>query len=270
VLRLAARLGAALPASLALALVAGCAASPEPEARGPAPVRRPATPLEGASVEGAPIETYLGRRAALLVAGAVVTATAEGVNIQAPGGGAAVAVARDGYLLAAAHSVEGARIHLYLFGDEVWFTPARVVWLGDRKRSPFLDLALVKVDVPLPGSLAWASPADVASGADLVGVAYRRAPEGIALDVEPGRALGALETALAEEPRVSTVLHDLPLGDGEGGGAITTREGRLVGIHLGSIDLAGFGKAGIAARPDPAWLARRIEADRRARGAKGR
>jgi len=263
-----ARVVLALVAGFALALAgAGCAGAPE--GRSESLPRRTPTPIAGASVDGVPLRAFFERRAALLVAGATVTASSDGVRVRAPSGGAAAALARDGYLLTTAHSVSGGRVHVYLYGDETWYAPARIVWSGDVKRSPFHDLAIVKVDVVLPGALAWASPEDVTAGADLVGIRFHRseAPDetdgGVALDLVPGRALTDLSFAEAGAPALSTLLHDVPLALEEGGGALATRDGRLVALHLGTLEGPKGERTGVAVRPDPAWIARRLEEDRR-------
>jgi S1-C subfamily serine protease len=63
------------------------------------------------------------------------------------------------------------------------------------------------------------------------------------------------------------IWHDARTAGGFSGGPLVTREGALVGIHVGTTDDPAIS---IALRPDPAWLLERIEVDRRLEAARSR
>jgi S1-C subfamily serine protease len=255
----------ALIAALVLAAAAGCSL-PTPEEK-----EASFAPLANTRVDGVLLRDFLAARTGALVAisGKLggVTATATVVQFRVEGEvslGAASAVAPDGYFLTAAHCVaEGERVYVPT-GAEL--REVRVVL-----RDDVADFALVHVAGIRSPAFEWAEPREFADGASLVSLGFGGEEPGdsMAWVAAAGHAEGPPAPAARERPGappLSIVRHDVPLNRGDSGGPLATPAGRLVGINVRArAPFLFVPGAGYAVRPDPDWLAARIEEDRRAR-----
>lgn len=260
-------------AALGVACLAACA-SPY----SPAEKETSFAPYVDVRLAGAPLAAYLRPRTALLLRAirvAAVTLEDGTLRVQAeqtpgaPGSlGTAVPLTRDGYYLTAAHCVrEGASppardvILVVTDGRDVRHAPARVAWISEHGDLALLRSSAAPFDV-LPWHEGGLEPGlrVAAAGFPLVLSATDRPATGAYTGPSAGRLLGAGKAA----PDHAELHHDAPLNSGDSGGPLLTLDGRLIGVNTRIA--GGFLTRGpsIALRPDPAALAARIEADRRA------
>lgn len=179
--------------------------------------------------------------------------------------GTATAITSDGYWLTAAHCLGRGRISLIGEAAASWqdVAEAVVVWRGDAQVPP-VDLALLHSE-KLPGRGLALSPAPAVDLALLVA----GHPDGLqGLTLAAGQVL-SVDPPEAGAKAVESVLEtSVPCREGDSGGPAVDPEGRLVAIAVsGRHHLLG-GWTTRALRPDAAWLARTIEAHRRARAAR--
>lgn len=191
--------------------------------------------------------------------------------------GAAAAVTSDGYLLTCAHVVREGRVEVVEVDGRAEETSAdtpfdlarprraRVVWLGVRAGEDDPDLALLHVEGLTLVPFELASPEAAGAATDVLCAGF---PRGLRGHVGLGRVLEAERHAAARpgQPAVLEVRHTIPLAGGDSGGPLVDlRTGALVGVNSGVTWDVVSGRRARALLPDPAWLAARIEADRRSR-----
>lgn len=205
--------------------------------------------------------------------------------------GAAAAVANNGYFLTAGHVVDEPPMDLIaLLRDEngnpkVRRAPVRVVWeSGAFSRE--IDLAIIHADVDsLEAFELWdgvaATEAPIVTGGWPL-LELKQGFDGSL--VTAGRILSVAERGpRGNLPAYTIVQHDAPILEGDSGGPVLDRKGRLLGVNykvtfdipywdllavlLGGdpdeIEAEDF--AGEAIMPDPDWLREIIERDRRNR-----
>lgn len=205
--------------------------------------------LKGVRIDGQKLADYLEPRMVL-----VVTTAGEGED-RATTKGCAAVVATDGYCLTAAHVVRGKLGVFRTVGDEAGrFVPARVVWTSPRQDE---DLALIHVEgLPLPTAFELRRLDVAAVGTRVVMGGY---PGGALRIAISGGAVTAVDGSSFE--------HSAPGQQGDSGGPVIDADGRLIGVASAGYWTPFGGWQGIAALPDPAWLARAIAADRARRPA---
>jgi S1-C subfamily serine protease len=147
-------------------------------------------------------------------------------SLELHGSGTAFAIDRNGTLITNHHVVEGAkRITIYIDREEV---PARIVTV-----DPTIDIALLKVDaetVPVP--LAK-EPARIGQEVFTVGF-----PNPEVQGLSPKYTEGTISSTrgLQDDPSVYQI--SVPIQPGNSGGPILTREGRVVGVAVASLNEA--------------------------------
>jgi hypothetical protein len=171
--------------------------------------------------------------------------------------GLATGISDDGYLLTAAHVVEE---HCYVVGcmdGKPALSPARVVYkkfgreFGEEMAILHVDKHL---DCPIP--LGTLGPAD----SDIYTFACNWQPDA-KLIIVAGKIIQRPEPKPGND--VSTMTLDAPLWKGDSGGAVLSREGRLVGVFVGvSRSLTTFKVSRVACVPDLERVQSIIEADR--------
>ncbi|MFT4548388.1 MAG: S1-C subfamily serine protease [Pseudoalteromonas tetraodonis] len=201
---------------------------------------------------------------------------------QSKSSGCAVPITRDGYFLTAAHCLEGAKAALITFASAASGNPIvikadwRVVWKSPDFRK--FDLAIIHAAVPPTQMFVLRSVEGIGAG-DAVGLTGYSGMGSVG-PPRPSDAAGRI--LLISEPRGKTpgpvwrlIQHDAPMCPGDSGGPLVDRSGRLIAINslmrirrigqfLHSRSADGLGYMGESVAPDPAWLKRVIEADRRA------
>jgi S1-C subfamily serine protease len=180
------------------------------------------------------VVTTVARDLAPSVANLRVTRRLRGGRI-AMGGGSAVVIAPDGFLLTSAHVVEGAT------GGEASFVDGRAMRFTVAGADPFSDLAVLRADGNelIPAQLGDAS--DLQVGQLVVAIGN---PHGYAGSVTAGvvSALGrSLPVGRRGGPQrmvENVVQTDAALNPGNSGGALVDGAGRVVGINTA---VAGVG-----------------------------
>ena len=220
-----------------LRLIEGGLAPEQPAAAGPAPSDTEA--LDAYSRAVSSVAERLGPSVANL---RVERRTRRG---QVPGGGSAVVIAPDGYLLTSAHVVEGADEDLRASLPDGRTLAARVVG-----QDPLSDLAVIRTAA---GDLPAADLGDAGElrvGQLVVAIGN---PLGFTGSVTAGvvSALGRSLPTRARGRLVENVIQtDAALNPGNSGGALADSRGRVVGINTA---VAGVG-LGLAVPIDDATL----------------
>ena len=180
------------------------------------------------------VVTTVARELAPSVANLRVTRRLRGGRV-AMGGGSAVVIAPDGFMLTSAHVVEGAN------GGEASFVDGRAMRFTVAGADPLSDLAVLRADASdlIPAQLGDASELQVGQLVVAIGN-----PHGYAGSVTAGvvSALGrSLPVGRRGGPRrmvENVVQTDAALNPGNSGGALVDGSGRVVGINTA---VAGVG-----------------------------
>lgn len=174
----------------------------------------------------------------------------------AEGAGAlATPIDRRGYFLTAAHGVYG-DTHVYgRFNDRMEARKARIVYLGGRQ-TPADDFCVLHVEGPLASAVPVAS-VSASPERDLFCV----------VRTERDRVLAAgrikKRFPAAPDARGTFIETDFALHGGDSGGPLFNRHGQLIGVTSGrrGSEWLDVQLAGIAACPNPAFLADVIRRD---------
>jgi S1-C subfamily serine protease len=180
------------------------------------------------------VVTMVARELAPSVANLRVTRRLRGGRV-AMGGGSAVVIAPDGFMLTSAHVVEGAN------GGEASFVDGRAMRFTVAGADPLSDLAVLRADANdlIPAQLGDASELQVGQLVVAIGN-----PHGYAGSVTAGvvSALGrSLPVGRRGGPRrmvENVVQTDAALNPGNSGGALVDGSGRVVGVNTA---VAGVG-----------------------------
>jgi serine protease Do len=180
------------------------------------------------------VVTTVARELAPSVANLRVTRRLRGERV-AMGGGSAVVIAPDGFMLTSAHVVEGAN------GGEASFVDGRAMRFTVAGADPLSDLAVLRADANdlIPAPLGDASELQVGQLVVAIGN-----PHGYAGSVTAGvvSALGrSLPVGRRGGPRrmvENVVQTDAALNPGNSGGALVDGSGRVVGVNTA---VAGVG-----------------------------
>jgi serine protease Do len=201
------------------------------------PVRQPAAdrPTDDEALDAySRVVTTVARDLAPSVANLRVTRRLRGGRV-AMGGGSAVVIAPDGFLLTSAHVVEGAK------SGEASFVDGRAMRFTVAGADPLSDLAVLRADANdlIPATLGDAGELQVGQLVVAIGN-----PHGYAGSVTAGvvSALGrSLPVGRRGGPQrlvENVVQTDAALNPGNSGGALVDGAGRVVGINTA---VAGVG-----------------------------
>jgi Trypsin-like peptidase domain len=172
--------------------------------------------------------------------------------------GLAAGISDDGYLLTAAHV---AKEHCYVMGwmdGKLAISPVRVIYKKFGRQSG-AELAILHVGKHLdcPIKLGTLDPA----GNDIYAFASDRQPAEVKIIAVAGKIIRRPEPKPNED--LSIMATDLPLWLGDSGGAVMSKDGKLVGIFTAvSRSLATFKVSRLACVPDMDRVLAIIEADR--------
>jgi len=150
------------------------------------------------------------------------------------GGGSAVVVTGDGYLLTNAHVVRDATGGTALYSDG---SQSRIAVIGT---DPLSDLAVVRSTSAAPGPATLGRAEDLRVGQLVVAVG---SPLGMAGSVTAGVVSGLGRSLPVRSGSAARVIEDViqtdaALNPGNSGGALANSEGTVVGINTA---VAGFG-----------------------------
>lgn len=254
-----------------LLFLCGCATRNGKEASDDARART----LRHLQFEQSELQGLLTKRCAIILTGVEVQSTRPASNsITVTVNGApdslltwalAVSVDQQGYFLTAAHLVESHPINVILYdGQQLRAEPARVVAkLSNPEKAveSRLDLAILHVNVNLPGTFQWADAAQIrpddlavqigASGHLLSGT------EGV---IDPVCFAGRVQHIVLL-PNGGTILKtDLPTRGGDSGGPLFNTKGDLLGVHIAT-GYSAFRRQSLVNRPDLTCLQNAIAAD---------
>lgn len=180
--------------------------------------------------------------------------------------GTGVILTEDGYLLTAAHclSADPHPAHQFIAlpddPEGLLWIPIRRVWVGSEDGAAG-DFAVLKVDRTGLTPFQWCAEADVRAGAAVVAAGSHQTDSHSYVSFVGGRVSEA-----SVQDRVQAGSHsllfgiDAPLGPGDSGGPVVTTDGRLIGIATRRWTSTGLVTV---VRPNPDWLNRLIEEDRR-------
>lgn len=224
-------------------------------------------PFQSVTVAGAPLSDFLRQRSGVLISGAqpvllhsnpgeidlrLRTISHDGFDV-----GSITAIAADGYYLTASHCVPRQPLYVVLDspgGPKV--LPARLVWRAPSASA--CDLAVIKTDTTT-AAFAVLPTDQIRDGLAVVTTGANGLAAGKIADIVANFAPQTRYT-----PQTMAIVHTAPLNEGDSGGPLTTLDGKLLGVQvLARGDIFGH-TAGIALRPDPAWLDRLIAVDRAA------
>jgi S1-C subfamily serine protease len=134
------------------------------------------------------------------------------------GSGIAVAIAKQGYFLTAAHCVENANVNLMIafHSEPISFKPARVVWL-----SKEYDIALISIGKPLKTFFEMAQNIPDHNSIAIAGGFLKHSA---------GRVLSLSKTSTTDDG-LMLINHNCPIVDGDSGGPLITQNGFLLGIN---------------------------------------
>jgi len=172
--------------------------------------------------------------------------------------GLAAGISDDGYLLTAAHV---AKEHCYVMGwmdGKLAISPARVIYKKFGRQSG-AELAILHVGKHLdcPIKLGTLDP----DGNDIYAFACDRQPAEVKIIAVAGKIIRRPEPKPNED--LSIMATDLPLWLGDSGGAVMSKDGKLVGIFTAvSRSFTTFKVSRLACVPDMDRVLAIIEADR--------
>jgi S1-C subfamily serine protease len=174
--------------------------------------------------------------------------------------GSAVVLTEDGYVLTAAHCVQGTVSFTFSDGSRI-AGAARVVYRGTASDA-LRDVAVLKIEAKGLKPLAWADDNEVAAGVPVLSAGCCRVDA-----KQPATVVaGAIRQPVSQQGTtdghpIRTISFNAPIGRGDSGGPLVTRAGRLIGVNS-RIDLPT--NVVQAVRPDPGWINDLINADRQA------
>ena len=211
--------------------------------------------------------------------------------------GAAVPIAKDGYFLTAGHLVRGANSLIVLAtteqeGDKtnIQQETARVVWephysLHGQGSSPWPDFAVVHAEIsPLFPFSRRTEALEISEPIIIAGSSVRLNKEDLSVSRMAAGFIVSVEERKARtmSPAFVVVRHNAPVISGDSGGPVLNRRGNLIGVNSSTTFSASsifhwlaisLGRAptdaeledyyATAYMPDPEWLQRVIESDRR-------
>jgi hypothetical protein len=172
--------------------------------------------------------------------------------------GLAAGISGDGYLLTAAHV---AKEHCYVIGwmdGKLAISPVRVIYKKFGSESG-AELAILHVGKHLdcPIKLGALDPA----GSDIYAFACDRQPAEVKIIAVAGKIIRRPEPKPNED--MSIMATDLPLWLGDSGGAVMSKDGKLVGVFTAvSRSFTTFKVSRLASVPDINRVQSIIEADR--------
>jgi S1-C subfamily serine protease len=133
----------------------------------------------------------------------------------------------------------------------------RLVWAGPANSS--CDLAILKADINSNPAFVIAEDQDIKAGADVVTAGANGLAGGMLLN----SSLKAGDPA-SGTPAVQSIFHSAPLAEGDSGGPLATRDGKLIGVEVLARAVLIGDSQGVALRPDLNWMRQMIEKDRAA------
>lgn len=242
---------------------------------------------ENANIAGTKVSAFSYERLAMTVKGPKkITIRDSGiggpvqisVEMQGTSGlGAATVISHDGYLLTAAHCIDGEPISVVIKrkGRKFEEVSARVVWKGKASTKLEPDLALLHVDRVFPSVFVLGDESGLSLRSPVFASGY--------CQFEEATCAGSITRAPTSHANDSGIkwtifYHDAPNAPGDSGGPVFGREGQLLGISVQGNATAWFWRGkpiswyhhSICHRPDMDWLKELMAKDRQAQQQAGK
>jgi S1-C subfamily serine protease len=159
-----------------------------------------------------------------------------GADLQPVGMGTGFIISQDGYLVTNNHVVEGSSAIDIIFADGSK-VPGTLIGT-----DAFTDLAVVKVDVPVPAVVPLGDSNALRSGEQVVAI-------GSALGTFSGTVTDGVISGLNRRldngdgsSMENMIQHDAPINPGNSGGPLLNMRGEVVGVNTAAIRNAGDGR----------------------------
>jgi 2-alkenal reductase len=149
----------------------------------------------------------------------------DGVDLQPVGTGTGFIISQDGYIVTNNHVVENSQGLDVIFADD---SKVEATLIGT---DPFTDLAVIKIDVPVPGVLELGDSTALRPGEPVIAI---------------GSALGSYTNTVTNGVISATgrrlekgdgssyenmIQHDAPINPGNSGGPLLNMQGQVVGVN---------------------------------------
>jgi 2-alkenal reductase len=149
----------------------------------------------------------------------------DGVDLQPVGTGTGFIISQDGYIVTNNHVVENSQGLDVIFADD---SKVEATLIGT---DPFTDLAVVKIDVPVPGMLELGDSTALRPGEPVIAI---------------GSALGSYTNTVTNGVISATgrrlekgdgssyenmIQHDAPINPGNSGGPLLNMQGQVIGVN---------------------------------------
>lgn len=159
----------------------------------------------------------------------------EGSDLQPAGTGTGFIISEDGYIVTNNHVVEGSQ------ALQVVFENGDIVDADLVGTDPFTDLAVVKVDVPVPATVPLGDSTALRPGDPVIaiGSALGEYTNTVTMGIVSGlnRSLRGDHGAMME----NLIQHDAPINPGNSGGPLINLRGEVVGVNTAVVRNSGSG-----------------------------
>ena len=234
-------------------------------------------PYVDSQYDGQSLSLYLRRCTAMIINGVDIrSARSSGqtitLDLNAPSAlafphgtvGLAAAIELDGYFLTASHCLgHGVNYLIYSDGQSARIAIPRLV--SSAPHRPWtIDAAIIHIDATLPCVFTWSSDhqLDPNIPALAVGLGHSFTFTHRMLFLRETCLAGHVTAIRGQVGDTRTVLSDIPIRPGDSGGPLLTSTGVLLGVNTFITGDWLNAQSSAAIRPDPAWVARTIQADR--------
>ncbi|HYI15650.1 MAG TPA: trypsin-like peptidase domain-containing protein [Thermomicrobiales bacterium] len=159
-----------------------------------------------------------------------------GGDLQPVGSGTGFVVSDDGYIVTNNHVVEGSSAIDVIFHDG---TSVEAQLIGT---DPFTDLAVVKIDATVPGTVPLGSSAALRPGDTVVAIGSALGNYTNTVTTGVISALGRRLEVDAGVTSENLIQHDAPINPGNSGGPLFNLTGEVIGVNTYAIHQASDGR----------------------------
>lgn len=188
----------------------------------PAPTAIPAPAQEQPAADGQPVVEVVERVSPAVVT-VVNTLSSDSANGQARrGSGSGVIVNQDGYIITNNHVVEGEQSLSVIFADG---SRADATLVGT---DPLMDVAVIKVDVPVPGVIPLGDSSLLQPGETVIAIG---SPLGDFRNTVTVGVVSAVNRTVGGDAPEGLIQTDAAINSGNSGGPLINLRGEVVGIN---------------------------------------
>lgn len=210
----------------------------------PSLAMQPAAPVVAAppAVPAAPLPSVGENPSAAVAVDRAGPAVVTVINHLGQGGatasGSGVIISEQGYIVTNNHVVDGAASLDVVFADG---TQTGATLVGS---DPFADIAVVRVDTPVPSVAAWGDSSALTPGDTVIAIG---SPLGDFANTVTAGVVSAVGRSIESEPgfRMEDLIQtDAAINHGNSGGPLVNLDGEIVGIN--TLVVRGSGSQGVA------------------------